>query len=118
MASKAPTKPSTGENPAPAAEQAIEQLQQRYEQLNKQKIQAETKHDSANATLKALKQEARDKYGTDDIDELKRKLAAIKAENEQKRSQYQADLDKIESDLAAVEQRFAAVESGPAKGTS
>jgi hypothetical protein len=89
-------------------QQTIEQLQQRYDKLHKQKIQAETKLDSARLQLEALQKEAREKYGTDDLTELRAKLDAMQAENEQKRAAYQADLDRIEGDLAAVEQRFAA----------
>jgi chromosome segregation ATPase len=94
-------------------QQTIEQLQQRYDKLHKQRIQAETKLESARTQLESLQKEARDKYGTDDLAELRAKLDAMQADNEQKRAVYQADLDRIEGDLAAVEQRFAAANPPP-----
>jgi hypothetical protein len=97
-------------------QQTIEQLQQRYQRLNTQKIQAETKLEEAKKQLDKLKSEARQSYGTDDVTELKKKLQEMKDENERRRAAYQADLEKIESDLAAVEQRFALAQSD-ARGT-
>ena len=66
--------------------------------------------DHARQQLDRLKQEAREKYGTDDVVELGKKLDAMRNENELKRSKYQADLDRIERDLAAAEEKFAAAE--------
>ena len=96
-----------------ADEQLIEQLQKRYQQLYDRKIQADTNLGHAKQQLDRLKQEAREKYGTDDVAELGKKLEAMRNENEVKRSKYQADLDRIERDLAAVEDRFAAAQEPP-----
>lgn len=96
--------------------QTIEQLQQRYEQLNTQKIQCKTKLDSALEQLEKLKRDAREKYGTDDVAALQNKLDQLKAENEQKRASYQAHLEQIESDLSRVEQNFQTTEALAAKG--
>ena len=93
-----------------ADQQSIEQLQKRYESLNTRKIQAETHRDNAKKRLEELRSEARDKYGTDDVAELEKKLAEMKADNERKRSEYQQSLDKIEGELAEVEKKFAAAE--------
>jgi len=100
--------------PAPKGEQSIEELQRRYQALTTKKTQAETLRDAAKEQLEALKAQARTKYGTDDVTELKRKLDDMVAENNRKRADYQADLDKIERDLAEVERTFAeaARESG------
>ena len=89
-------------------EQTIEQLQARYQSLDKKKIQAETNLENAQKQLTALQKEARDKYETDDVAELQKKLATMKAENESKRRQYQDDLDRIERELKAVDEKFAA----------
>ena len=86
---------------------------ERYRQLNERKIAAETEHRGAKKRLEELQAEALAKYGTDDLAELQRKLAEIKADNENKRAQYQADLEKIEGDLAAVEQQFDTVSTAP-----
>ena len=91
---------------AASAEQSIEQLQERYQSLNKKKIQAETSLDHAQKQLATLQREAREKYGTDDVAELRKKLDQMKAENEAKRRQYQAELDRIEGELKAVDEKF------------
>jgi chromosome segregation ATPase len=92
--------------PASADEATIEQLQERYHALHKKKIQAETNLENARKQLETLQREAREKYGTADIAELRTKLDAMKAENDSKRRSYRADLDRIEGELAAVEQKF------------
>lgn len=89
------------------AEQSIEELQRRYQKLHTKKIQTETQRDSAKSRLDELKQQAREKYGTDDLPELQKRLDEIIAENSRKRAKYQSDLDKIEKDLADVEAKFA-----------
>jgi hypothetical protein len=58
-----------------------------------------------------LKKEAREKYGTDDLNTLREKLDAMKAENEEKRMNYQAELDRIETELKSVEEKFASSET-------
>ena len=95
-------------NPSPSAarEQSIEQLQQRYQELNRKKIQAETQRDNAKARLDELKTKAKRDYGTDDVTELQKKLNEMIADNARKRAKYQEDLDKIESGLADVEAKF------------
>jgi len=90
-----------------AGEQTIEQLQKRFQQLNTQKIQAATSLEHATTQLDALRKEARDKYGTDDLTALQEKLVAMQAENEAKRQKYQGELEAIEEALKAVETRFA-----------
>ena len=51
-------------------EQSIEELQRRYQLLHTKKIQTETQRDGAKSRLDDLKRQAREKYGTDDLDEL------------------------------------------------
>ena len=53
-----------------AADQSIEVLQERYGKLNTRKIQAETNLENAHRQLETLKEEAREKYGTDDVETL------------------------------------------------
>jgi multidrug efflux pump subunit AcrA (membrane-fusion protein) len=92
-------------------QQTIEELQKRYQHLRDKKVQAETHFSNAQTQLDDLKRQAREKYGTDDLSELEQMLAKLRLENEQRRSQYQAELDRIEGDLASVEQSFSVVES-------
>ena len=91
--------------------QSMEQLQARYGQLHKKQIQAETNLKHAEEQLADLRKQAVENYGTDNLDELRSNLTKMKAENEARRKDYQASLDKIESDLAEVEREFAATES-------
>lgn len=96
-----------------APKQSIDELQKRYQNLNNQKVVAETQLKSAQERLDELKKEARERYGTDDLDQLRAKLKEMQEDNERKRAQYQVDLDKIEADLAEVEQNY---ETADAKG--
>jgi hypothetical protein len=105
MAEKEPA-PRTG-----GGQQTIEELQKRYQHLRDKKVEAETHFRNAQAQLDELKRQARETYGTDDVAELEQMLARMRLENEQRRSQYQAQLDRIESDLASVEQSFSLAES-------
>lgn len=89
--------------------QTIEELGKRYAALNKTKIQAETNLENAKARYQGLKTRARKYYDTDDPEELKAKLRQMEEENERRRAEYQAALDKIEADLAAVEKEYADV---------
>jgi hypothetical protein len=86
-----------------ADKQTIEELTERYQGLNKRKIQAETNLKNAQKQLDDLRKQAKKDYGTDDLEDLKKKLDAMKQDNEAKRAKYQADLNKIEADLAEVE---------------
>jgi hypothetical protein len=86
--------------------QTIEILQQRYQSLNTRKIQSETHLENARKELERLQREAKDKYGTDDVDELRRLLEQMKTDNEEKRRNYQADLDRIESELSEIEAKY------------
>jgi DNA repair exonuclease SbcCD ATPase subunit len=84
----------------------IEQLRKRYEELNKQQIEAGANYKTANELLESLKAAAKAEHGTDDLEALRAKLKEMEAENERKRSEYQAHLDKIEADLKEVETKF------------
>lgn len=91
--------------PLPDGQEEIETLKKRYEALNEKKIKAKANQEAAEKQLNALKEQARHDYGTDNLDELRQKLAELKAENERKRAEYQAHLEDIETKLSAVEQQ-------------
>jgi phage shock protein A len=86
--------------------QTIEDLRKRYDELNEKKITAAANHENAQKQLDQLKAAAKTQWGTDDLEKLREKLAELEAENERKRSDYQAQLDKIEADLKEVDQKF------------
>ena len=87
--------------------QTIEQLQARYEGLNEQKIKVSAQREHALQRLEELKTQAKQQYGSDDIEQLALKLKEMKSRNEEMRSQYQATLDGIDRDLAAIDEKFA-----------
>ncbi|MEZ6095110.1 MAG: hypothetical protein R3C03_12920 [Pirellulaceae bacterium] len=83
--------------------QSIEELQARFERLNTRRIQVETQLEQEQKRLAELKAEAKERFGTDDLNSLKEQLQKLEAENAQKRKDYQASLDLIERELAKVE---------------
>ena len=87
--------------------QDIAKLRERFEKLNKKKITAEANLQTSNEKLEELKKEAREKYGTDDLAELRASLEEMTEENERKRAGYQEHLTKIETQLADVEAKHA-----------
>jgi chromosome segregation ATPase len=101
----------SNDNGGEGAAQTIAELQERYQKLQAEKVRAETNRENAEKRLEELKAEAREKYGTDDVEKLEAKLADMKAENERKRAEYQSHLERIEADLSAVEQSFESSES-------
>ncbi len=87
--------------------QEIEKLRERHRMLAEKKITARANWDTSKAVLERLKQQARDSYGTDDLEELRQKLESMTSENERKRADYQQHLNDIERQLAEVEQQHA-----------
>jgi hypothetical protein len=85
----------------------IEQLKRKHKELERQKTTAEANLRTATEHLDAIKAEARQKYGTDDLDALRNRLAEMKQSNETKRAEYQKHLEEIEVRLAQVEREFA-----------
>ncbi len=87
----------------PPPPQTIEQLQQRFRELQRLQVAAETRKEGALARLQQVQADARSLFGTDDVAVLTDQLAAMKAKNEQSRAAYQSALDVIERELTAVE---------------
>ena len=85
----------------------IEQLKKKHKELERQKTTAEANLKTASEQLDALKGEARLKYGTDDLEQLRKRLAEMKESNEKKRADYQKHLEEIETRLVQVEGEFA-----------
>jgi uncharacterized protein (DUF342 family) len=86
----------------------MDQLRARYEELSKRKTICETNLKNANDTLEDLKAQARQQYGTDDLDALERRLAEMKQENQRLQEEYRASLEAIEAGLEAVDQAYQA----------
>ncbi|SRR5260221_7969654 len=92
------------EKPTPALD--IDALKKKHKTLEIQKAKSEESLRNATETLEALKEEARAKYATDDLEQLRRKLQEMKDQNERKRAEYQDHLAEIETRLAQVEKNF------------
>ena len=88
------------------SKQSIDQLKQRYEKLNADKIRAGAQLEGAEKHLAQLQQQARTEFGTDDLDELRTKLQEMEAENERRRAAYQESLDAIDADLQTVAAKY------------
>lgn len=85
--------------------QDIEELRQRHKELEKQKITAEANLNTSKDRLDELKKQAREQYGTDDLEKLQKQLEEMKSDNRRKCSEYQQHLDDIERDLKKVEEQ-------------
>jgi hypothetical protein len=94
------------QKPDPMKPLSIEQLQTKYDELNRRKIQAETRHRDASDQLQKLRSQALATWGTDDLDELKLKLVRMQEENESRRAKYQSDLQTIESKLKEIDEKY------------
>ena len=92
--------------PEKRSKQTIEELRAHYQELSNKRIEAGANLKTANQTLEQLKEEARRLWGTDDVYDLERKLAAMREENERKRTEYQQHLETIETQLREVDERF------------
>ena len=81
----------------------IDALKRRHRELENQKIAAETNLDRATEELDRLRNEAREQYGTDDLEDLRQKLEEMKSDNERKRYDYDRHLAQIETELGRIE---------------
>ncbi len=102
MAVERTARRATGSDDAPD----IEALKREHARLDREKTTAEANLRNANEQLDLLKAEAREKYGTEDLEALKVKLKQMQDENERKRADYQKHLESINAELAAVEEKF------------
>jgi predicted nuclease with TOPRIM domain len=56
--------------------------------------------------LEELRREARQQFGTDDLDALREKLREMEAENARLQDDYDTHLTQIETSLSEVEARY------------
>lgn len=83
--------------------QSIDELRERFESLKDKRTTAQADLRNVEEQLDRLKAQAREKYGTDDLEKLEKELERMRAENERKRAEYQAHLDGIDEKLGALE---------------
>lgn len=109
--------PKTSNESGPGSTaQPIEALRERHQRLAEERVRAEQNLRNLREQLDALKTEARERYGTDDLEKLRTQLAEMRAENERRRAAYQQHLDEVETRLAEIEQAHRA-SSETTKGT-
>lgn len=90
-------------------------LKHQFRELERQKIEAGRDLKHAKDRLQTLASEAREKYGTDDLDELRERLAAMRAENKKRLEDYRRHLESLEKGLGDIESRYAAAEADDAR---
>lgn len=88
------------------ASQTIEELKDRYDEFQKQKIVVENDRKHALEKLDELKAEALEKFGSCEPEDLEKKLKKMKSDNEKKRAKYQKDLDSIQGKLDEINEQF------------
>ncbi|MBN1608267.1 MAG: hypothetical protein JW940_16665 [Polyangiaceae bacterium] len=94
-----------------------EQLKKRHADLNTRRIEAQTNLKNAEEHLERLKQDAREKWDTDDSDELRRKLEEMKKDNENKRASYQTHIEELDARLREVDKEYADSQPGGNPGS-
>lgn len=78
-------------------------LQKRYHKLEREKIRADERLKSSEEELRKYQELALEKFGTDDPDELLRRLDDLERENQEKLVKYREDLDAIDQQLTRIE---------------
>lgn len=86
--------------------QSIDELTKRFNNLNDQKVRADENLKNAQKQLQQLQADAKEQFGTSDLNELKGMLKKMEAENERLQSDYQKHLDQLESELKSVEDSY------------
>jgi len=84
----------------------IEALKVEFHKLDKEKTTAEANLKTSQDELQKLQEESRRIYQTDDLDELKRQLEAMRAENTRLLTEYDAHLKSVKLELEIVRQQF------------
>ncbi len=79
-------------------------LRQRFEKLNNQKIRADEQRRLAESQLAQFREEALEKWGTDQLEILEQKLERMKRDNEAASMEYERHLDEIDAALQDIEE--------------
>ncbi len=86
--------------------QSIEELKDRFDALSTERVRLQTQKERAEKDLDELKKQARDQFGTDDLEKLQNMLADMKTKNEKQQSEYQKQLDEIDTRLLKIDESF------------
>ncbi len=82
--------------------EALKELQNRFQKFHNRKIQIQTQRDETNKSLEKLRIQAEEEFGSSDIEVLKKKLEEMTADNKKKVADYDKQLTDIETKLNAV----------------
>jgi len=93
----------TGTTRDSRVERELDGLRQQYEQLRERKVRTEQDVANLSAQLEALKQQAKEQYGTSDLGELQQLLEEKRQQNEEVVASYREHIQQIQADLTAVE---------------
>ena len=91
--------------------EVVAALQRRYQELERRRIEAGRDLKHAQDRLETLETEARETYGTDDLERLREKLDGMRRENAKRLEDYRTHLATLEQGLAEIESRYARQES-------
>ena len=92
---------------------SIEQLTQRYKQLDEARVRAAANLETALDQLKQMEAEAQQQFGTSDIDALNQQLRQLESENQKKLVEYEQHLNQVQADLDDVERSAEQVDQQP-----
>ncbi|SMC21877.1 hypothetical protein SAMN02746041_01301 [Desulfacinum hydrothermale DSM 13146] len=84
-------------------QERLEGLRKEYEKLHKKKIETDTTLQNLEQQLRELERQAKDEYGTSDLNELRALLERWRAENEEKVAEYQEHIRSIQGALERIE---------------
>lgn len=93
----------------------LKELQTRFKELETKKTQVATLKEATEKRVNELKEEARNSFGSDNIDELKEKLKEMQAENEKRKKEYEEHLLGIETSLKEIDKEYARLSADTAE---
>lgn len=82
----------------------LENLKKQHGDLARQKIQQETQLASLEATQKDLEARMKEEFGCDSLDELREKLKALQAADQEAVSTFEASLQSIQEELSEIQE--------------
>lgn len=87
----------------------LEELRARSQQLNVELARANAQVDVARGEYARLREEAKSKFGTDDINQLTEKLESVRRENARKLAEFEKSVIAGEDALAKFRQEIAKI---------
>lgn len=90
-----------------SAVEILDESKKLLAQLTEKRTRAQVRLETEKQALEAAKAEARQLFGTDDIEELRRMYATRQADNDRKVAEFVMGLSEAETKLADVERQIA-----------